>query len=211
MSATAPGDRCPSSSWPISFAGFHVDRSITSSSDSPIARNLSITLSMSFMPVFMLPMWRSVEIESGRNPALIAGTAIRHRKLPPPWPTSKITPRFLPSHSAGFTRAGFVLLVAQPGIHVGVDVARPELLGHELAQRPLRAIGAEVHHHRNVRERPRLDRPLDRRPFRAGVVRGLDADDQRPCSEAPCRPSASLPCRPGPARTFRRACRCRRC
>ena len=30
------------------------------------------------MPAFMLPMCRSVEIESGRKPSLIAGTAMRH-------------------------------------------------------------------------------------------------------------------------------------
>ena len=36
-----------------------------------------MTLSMSFMPAFMLPMCRSVEIESGRKPAFTAGTATR--------------------------------------------------------------------------------------------------------------------------------------
>ena len=55
------------------------------------------------MPEFMLPMWRSVEMESGRKPSLIAGTAIRQAKLPPPWPTSKITPRLRPSYMPGFT------------------------------------------------------------------------------------------------------------
>ena len=64
--------------------GAQVDFATTSSSVKPRARNLSITFSMSFMPVFMLPIWISVEIESGRNPSLIAGTATRQRKLPPP-------------------------------------------------------------------------------------------------------------------------------
>ena len=68
----------------------------------PIARNLLITLSMSFMPAFMLPMCRSVEIESGRKPAFIAGTATPQEKLPPPWPTSNITPRLRPSIMPGF-------------------------------------------------------------------------------------------------------------
>ena len=44
-------------------------------------------------------------MESGRNPSFIAGTAIRQAKLPPPWPTSKITPRLRPSHMPGFTLA----------------------------------------------------------------------------------------------------------
>ena len=47
-----------------------MDRATTSSSDIPIARNLSITFSMSFIPAFMLLMCRSVEIESGRKPCL---------------------------------------------------------------------------------------------------------------------------------------------
>ena len=49
------------------------------------------------MPAFMLPMCRSVEIESGAKPSFMAGTAIRQAKLPPPWPTSKMTPRLRPS------------------------------------------------------------------------------------------------------------------
>jgi len=45
---------------------------------------------MSFMPAFMLPMCKSVEIESGMKPCLTAGAACRNRKLPPPCPTSKM-------------------------------------------------------------------------------------------------------------------------
>ena len=52
------------------------------------------------MPAFMLPMCRSVEIESGKKPALTIGTAMRHRKLPPPCPTSKMTPRLRASMNA---------------------------------------------------------------------------------------------------------------
>ncbi len=63
-----------------------------------------MTLSMSFMPAFMLPMCRSVEIESGRKPSFTAGTAMRQAKLPPPWPTSKMTPRLRPAQRPGFTR-----------------------------------------------------------------------------------------------------------
>ena len=61
-----------------------------------------MTLSMSFMPAFMLLMCRSVEIESGMKPAFTIGTATRQAKLPPPWPTSKITPRLRPSTMPGF-------------------------------------------------------------------------------------------------------------
>ena len=87
----------------IERAEFQVARAITSSSESPSARNLLITLSWSFMPVFMLPMWMSVEIVSGTKPSLISGTATPHEKLPPPWPTSNSTPRFLPSTIPGLT------------------------------------------------------------------------------------------------------------
>ena len=53
---------------------------------------------MSFIPAFMLSLCRSVEIESGRKPCWIAGAAWRKMKLPPPWPTSKIMPRFFASN-----------------------------------------------------------------------------------------------------------------
>ena len=85
----------------ISRAGFQVERATTSSSDRPSARNLLITFSMSFMPAFMLPMCRSVEIESGRKPSFTSGTATYQAKLPPPWPTSKMTPRLRPSTMPG--------------------------------------------------------------------------------------------------------------
>ena len=45
------------------------------------------------------------------------------------------------------------------------------------SSRPLRMVLAEVHHHRHVGQRAGLDGTLDRRPLRALVVRGLDADD----------------------------------
>jgi hypothetical protein len=40
---------------------------MTSSSDKPRARNLPVTLSMSDMPAFMLPVLRSVEMVSGHH------------------------------------------------------------------------------------------------------------------------------------------------
>ena len=75
-----------------------------------------MTFSMSFMPAFMLPMCRSVEIESGRKPSLMSGTATRHAKLPPPWPTSKMMPRLRPSISARVRLAVAIQLVAQTGV-----------------------------------------------------------------------------------------------
>jgi len=61
----------------ISRVGFHVDCAIILLSDRFIVRNLFIMLSMFFILAFMLLMWRSVEIEFGRNPCLIVGIAIR--------------------------------------------------------------------------------------------------------------------------------------
>ena len=59
-----------------------------------------------------------------------------------------------------------------------VDVTGPQLLRHELGQRTLGLVRAEVHHHRNICQRPGLDCTLDRRPLRAGIVRSLDANDE---------------------------------
>src|SRR5262249_18838469 len=146
--------------------------------DMPIAKNLSITLSMSFIPAFMLPIWRSVEMESGRNPSFIAGTAIRHKKLPPPWPTSKITPRFLASQSAGFTLPDSTCSLRKPGKVWGIDTPRSELGGHESTEGPFSMINPKADHDGDMGERPRLDSAFNRRPFRAGVVGRLDAYDQ---------------------------------
>ena len=55
------------------------------------------------MPAFSLPVCRSVLMTSGKKPCLVAGTAWRHRKLPPPWPTSKITPRLRAAMTYGST------------------------------------------------------------------------------------------------------------
>ena len=60
-----------------------------------------MTLNMSFMLEVKLPECMSVEIESGRKPSLMMGTATRQVKLPDPCPTSKITPRLRPSFKAG--------------------------------------------------------------------------------------------------------------
>ena len=67
-SAPAPTLRCPSSGRLICVAGLIVDIRITSASGTFWLRIFDITLVMSFMPAFMLPVCRSVEIESGTNP-----------------------------------------------------------------------------------------------------------------------------------------------
>src|SRR6266478_3811901 len=89
MSASFPTDRVPNSGRWISCAGLTVDRRTISCRGTPIARNLDITLVM--LRTVKFPVCRSVDIESGINPCLTAGTALRNQKLPAPWPTSKLT------------------------------------------------------------------------------------------------------------------------
>src|SRR5262249_32326839 len=81
-----------------------------------------------------------------------------------------------PKRGIHFTR--FDLLVAKPGIDVGIDVARPELAGHELTDRTLSVINSKVDHDRDIGDRSRFDSAFNRRPFRAGVMGRLDAYDQ---------------------------------
>src|SRR5215471_16451949 len=47
----------------------HVDIRTTSANEDPSARISDMALSISFIPAFILPVCRSVEIESGWNPA----------------------------------------------------------------------------------------------------------------------------------------------
>src|SRR6266540_363405 len=70
------------------------------------------------------------------------------------------------------------LLVAKPGVKVGVDVARPELTRHEFTQWALGVIDSKVDHDGDIRQRTCFDGAFNRRPFRAGVVGRLDAYDQ---------------------------------
>jgi hypothetical protein len=110
-------------------------------------------------------MWRSVEIESGRNPSLMAGKAMRHRTLPAfehPW--------------VDVTRG--VLLAAQAGVHVRVDVAGPKFLGDQLSEWPFGQITAEIDHDRDVGCRTHLHSALDRRPLWSVVMGGFDSDNQ---------------------------------
>ncbi len=164
-SAFAPTLRWPSASCRTARAAFHVVRRTISSNGRPSARNLLITFGMSFMPPLMLATCRSVEMTSGRNPSLMAGTAMRHAKLVAPWPTSNRTPRFLRLPEGRIDLAGRVLLAAQPRVHVRVDVARTQLARDELGERTLGLARAEVDHHRQRRQRAGFDGAFHGRPL----------------------------------------------
>src|SRR5262249_9733657 len=82
----------------------------------------------------------------------------------------------LPKRGIHFAR--FDLFVAKPGIDMGIDITRPELAGYELTQWALSVIDSKVDHDRDICDRSRFDSAFNRRPFRAGVMGGLDAYDQ---------------------------------
>jgi hypothetical protein len=67
--------KCPQFIMLDFMGGFQVERRTISCIDIPIFRNFDITLVMSFMPAFILPMCKSVEIESGTKPCRTAGRA----------------------------------------------------------------------------------------------------------------------------------------
>ena len=108
ISASEPTLKFPRSGLLITFAGFQVERKMTSCKLIPMLRNLDITLLMSFIPLFILSAWRSVLITFGRKPCCIAGTACRQEKAPPPWPTSKMIPLFCASKYKWFHFAVFI-------------------------------------------------------------------------------------------------------
>ena len=120
-------------------------------------------------------------ITSGVKPCFIAGTACRNRKLPPPWPASKMIPRLRASNTNGRTLP-CSSTIRNPSVHVGVhvghDVARPQVLEQQVFERERGRVVAEVDHHRHVHGGSRLDRTLDRIPFSARIMRDLDPDDR---------------------------------
>ena len=144
------------------------------------------------MPAFMLPMCRSVEIESGRKPSLTAGTAIApgeaaaavadvedHAALAPLQQRRVHVARRRPARRAGRSRRGCRCRRAA----ASSSPARPA--GRSGWFAPKSTITGMF------AERAGLDRALDRRPLGPGVVRGLDADDQALVLAAPSRRSAS--------------------
>ncbi len=84
---------------------------------------------MSFIPAFMLPVWRSVEMESGKNPCRMAGTAIRHAKLPPPCPTSENDASLARFEHGRINMTRFIQFIPQPGIAVSINIARTQFDG----------------------------------------------------------------------------------
>ena len=117
-----------------------MERRITSSSDMPIARNLSITFSMSFMPEFMLPVCRSVEMESGMKSLLHRGHRDAPRETAAAVAHIEDDAALAPFDHPRIHFAVIVEFVPQPGIAVRVDVARPQFLGQQIGQRALRMI-----------------------------------------------------------------------
>src|SRR4029079_11763784 len=63
-------------------------------------------------------------------------------------------------------------------ISVRIDIARAQMLEHQILEWPLRAKRREVYHYGNVGEFSRFDAAIDGNPFRAGVMGYLDADNQ---------------------------------
>ena len=79
--------------------------------------NLLITFGRYGMPG-ELPenTWMSDEIVSVPQPPGIATSATVKSKLPPPWPTSKITPRCLAASAAGSSLPSCTILVKAPAM-----------------------------------------------------------------------------------------------
>ena len=130
------------------------------------------------MPAMALPACRSVEIESGRKPSLDD----RHRDSPGEASAAVADVEddaALPALEKRRVRlARGAELAPEPGINVGVDVARPQLLREQLGKRLLRKDPAEIDHDGDAGHRARLDGSLHGRELRAGVMSRLDADDQ---------------------------------
>src|SRR3954452_20400097 len=96
--------------------------------------------------------WRSDEITSGGHPCGIAASATVKSKLPPPCPTSKITPRFLATRAAGKSFPSWTMFVncpaklGAPQLGVGQDVAGAEEV-EDGAHQGRGFHPADVHHH----------------------------------------------------------------
>ena len=121
MIATSPG--APICSVPIFgarlmiLAGAVVAIVTTCSSEKPRIMNLLMTFGRYGTPG-ELPenTWMSEEIVSGPQPPGRATSATVKSKLPPPWPTSNITPRCLAESAAGNSLPSWTMLVNPPAI-----------------------------------------------------------------------------------------------
>src|SRR5207342_1548355 len=94
------------------LAGAVVAIATTCSSEKPSVMNLLITFGKYGTPG-ELPekTWISDEMVSGGQPAGIATSATVKSKLPPPWPTSNITPRCFADSAAGSSLPSCTILV----------------------------------------------------------------------------------------------------
>src|ERR1700744_2500394 len=70
-----------------------------------------------------------------------------------------------------------ILLPAQAGVAVRVDISRPKLGSKQIVKRPLDAARAVIDHDRNVCYVASDHGLLVWLPFRTGKVRALDADN----------------------------------
>src|SRR5262249_50214033 len=70
-------------------------------------------------------------------------------------------------------------LPAAAAVAVSENVTRTELAGHQFRQRPLRVNPTAVHHYGDLGDLARLNRLIERPPFRSGVVRCLDPNNYR--------------------------------
>ena len=130
------------------------------------------------MPAFML-----LDVEVGRDRVgEEAGLDRRHRDAPdeaaaavPDVEDHAALPA-LQQHRIQVPRP--IELAPQARVHVGVDVARPQLLRDQLFDRPFGLVRPEVHHDGNAGDGAGFDGALDRRPLRTGIVRRLDPDDE---------------------------------
>ena len=83
-----------------------------------------------------------------------------------------------PFHHRGIQLSVFQQLFAMSGKAMRVDIAGPQLVEKQGVDVAVFRDLAEIDHHRQSGCVPGLDRAIDRRPARAGVMRGLEADNE---------------------------------
>ena len=117
---------------------------------------------------------------SGMKPAAIARLATGHRKLPPPWPKSKRTPRLprLQHVRLNFATEAVDQFDLPIVVHVCVNVSGTQVVQQFL---PSGAAGVGlnpvIHHHRNLRQSAGRNGAIDGGPSRSAEVSRLDAND----------------------------------
>ena len=107
----------------------------------------------------------------------MAGMALLHEKLPPPCPTSNLTPRLRASRRYGRSFPFASKNGTRCSVHVRVPVAGTQVFGDQLLERTRRIEVAKIDRDRDIGRRARRDGAVHRRPLGPGEVRRLDADD----------------------------------